>query len=76
MFDKLQQIKVYCGFYDYLDHVNLDDLNWLIRQAEILREITDLWVAIEINGTVEDRENFHKIVRDVLAKKFKVTIGG
>jgi hypothetical protein len=34
MSDKLQEIKDYCKHYDYLDYVNLKDLNWLIEQAE------------------------------------------
>jgi hypothetical protein len=34
MSNRLQKIKEYCNHYDYLDYINLDDLKWLIEQAE------------------------------------------
>lgn len=44
------------------------NLEWLLKQAETLREIADTWVAIETNGTTEDADNFYTIVQDILTK--------
>ena len=49
---KLQKIKVYSNHYDYLDYVNMEDLNWLINQIEHLQqENSDLKSMIDESKT-------------------------
>ncbi|MFE4525502.1 hypothetical protein ACFRCQ_25900 [Cytobacillus firmus] len=40
--------------------------DWLIKQAELLKKISDTWVAIETNGTSEEADDFYTIVQDIL----------
>jgi GTP-dependent phosphoenolpyruvate carboxykinase len=46
MEDRLKEIKNYCKHYDYLDFVNLKDLNWMIQTIEQLHKEISLLCPI------------------------------
>jgi hypothetical protein len=41
--ERLQKIKEYCKYYDYLDCVNLSNLNWLIQTIEDQQKELESW---------------------------------
>lgn len=70
--DLLKQIKKKKLFEYYRanpDYLSIEDVQWLVKQAELLKRIADTWVAIETNGTSEDADNFYSIIQDILTEQ-------
>lgn len=54
--NRLEEIKSYCKHYDYLDHVNLTDLNWLIETIEQQQTTQDILLEQIKQNTLKIKE--------------------
>lgn len=69
MLNLIKEKKLFEYYRANSEYLSIEDVQWLVKQAETLQKIANRWVEIETNGMYEEANDFYTFVQDTLSQK-------